>query len=139
MNVRNEEAGVIICFNTQNSKMTTFRALVACISAASALASSRMLVNQSEQYSIYSSVGTTVVGGKPYFAFADGRASRAHPPPLPRAAAAAASRRRFRRFPPPLLPPRTFAASHLHCRSNSRARALTLFSPTPRLRPHPSR
>ena len=45
---------------------------LAALAAGPAHAASRMLVNQSEQYSIYSSVGTTVVGGKPFFAFADG-------------------------------------------------------------------
>ena len=34
-------------------------------------AAARMLVNQSEQYAVYDSVGTTVVDGAPFFVFAD--------------------------------------------------------------------
>ncbi len=48
------------------------RVLAAAGLAAAASAASRMLVNQSEAYAIYDSVGTTVVGGNPFFAFADG-------------------------------------------------------------------
>jgi hypothetical protein len=43
-----------------------------CASPCAAAVSSKMLFNQSVEYGIYSSVGTTVVGGSPFFAVADG-------------------------------------------------------------------
>jgi hypothetical protein len=46
--------------------------LAARSTSAASAAAAKLLVNESEQYSIYSSVGTTVVDGKPLFAFADG-------------------------------------------------------------------
>jgi len=50
------------------------RSILAASAAATAAGSmaAKLLVSQSETYSIYSSAGTTVTGGKPFFAFADG-------------------------------------------------------------------
>ena len=70
----NQTTDLISSSTPHVSRMTPSPLKVAVALAGLGLASaaSRMLVNQSEQYAIYSSVGTTVVGGKPYFAFADG-------------------------------------------------------------------
>jgi hypothetical protein len=52
------------------ARLMAVASLVSTASAASASAS-RMLVNVSEEYAIFDAAGTTVVQGKPFFAFAD--------------------------------------------------------------------